>query len=186
MVPGYELAIVDDAGHPVPPGSIGDLLVAGPSIAACYWNRRELSAERMRGRWFFTGDKYSADDDGYYWYAGRSDDMFRVSGQWVSPIEVECKLIEHPYVLEAAVIAFEEETGLHTPKAFVVLRESHRASAECARELQEYVKHRITPYKYPRRIEFLTELPKTAAGKVLRYRLREISRGISISQGSHS
>ena len=185
-VPGYELAIVDDAGHPVPPGSIGDLLVAGPSIAPCYWNRRELSAERMRGRWFFTGDKYRVDDDGYYWYAGRSDDMFRVSGQWVSPIEVECTLIEHPYVLEAAVIAFEEETGLHTPKAFVVLRESHRASAEFARELQEFVKHRITPYKYPRRIEFLTELPKTAAGKVLRYRLREISRGIAISQGSHS
>lgn len=185
-VPGYELALVDDAGQPAPPGSIGDLLVAGPSIAPCYWHRRDLSLERMRGRWFFTGDKYRVDEDGYYWYAGRSDDMFRVSGQWVSPIEVECTLIEHPWVLEAAVIAYEEETGLHTPKAFVVLRESHQANGEFARELQDFVKSRITPYKYPRRIEFLAELPKTAAGKVLRYKLREISRGRTASQGSNS
>jgi len=160
--------------------------VAGPTIAPCYWNRRDLSLERMRGRWFFTGDKYRVDEDGYYWYAGRSDDMFRVSGQWVSPIEVECTLIEHPCVLEAAVIAFEEETGLHTPKAFVVLRESHQANDEFAKELQNFVKSRITPYKYPRRIEFLTELPKTAAGKILRYRLREFGREITVSRSSHS
>ena len=131
----------------------------------------------MRGRWFFTGDKYRVDEDGYYWYAGRSDDMFRVSGQWVSPIEVECTLIEHSSVLEAAVIAFEEESGLHTPKAFVVLREGHAGNAELAKGLQDFVKQRITPYKYPRRIEFLAELPKTAAGKLLRYKLREMSRG---------
>ncbi|HTA46278.1 MAG TPA: benzoate-CoA ligase family protein [Bryobacteraceae bacterium] len=186
VVPGYDLALVDDAGQPVPPGAIGDLMVAGPSIAPCYWNRRELSLERMRGRWFFTGDKYRVDEDGYYWYAGRSDDMFRVSGQWVSPIEVECTLIEHPRVLEAAVIAFEEETGLHTPKAFVVLRESHHPSDDFVRELQDFVRNRITPYKYPRRIEFLAELPKTAAGKVLRYKLREMSRGRAVSRGSPS
>jgi benzoate-CoA ligase family protein len=179
-VPGYELAILDhggeQAGQPLPPGAIGDLMVAGPSTAPCYWNRRDLSEDRMRGRWFFTGDKYTVDEDGYYWYAGRSDDMFRVAGQWVSPIEVECTLIEHPCVLEAAVIAFEEQTGLHTPIAFVVLRNGYAGGTDLARELQDFVKRRITPYKYPRRIEFLTELPKTAAGKVLRYKLRETSR----------
>jgi benzoate-CoA ligase len=174
-VSGYELAIVDDTGNPVPSGAIGDLLVAGPSTALCYWNRQDLSRDRMRGRWFVTGDKYRVDEEGYYWYAGRSDDMVRVSGQWVSPIEVECTLVEHPSVLEAAVIAFEEETGLHTPKAFVVLREGISGSAELVKELQDFVKQQITPYKYPRRIEFLCELPKTAAGKILRYKLREMS-----------
>jgi benzoate-CoA ligase len=178
-VPGYELALLDHAGQPVPPGAIGDLLVAGPSTAQCYWNRHALTQERMRGRWFFTGDKYIVDEDGYYWYAGRSDDMFRVSGQWVSPIEVECALIEHHCVLEAAVIAFEEETGLHTPQAFVVLREGFAGGAELARELQDFVKQRITPYKYPRRIEFLEELPKSAAGKLLRYKLREMNRAVT-------
>jgi acyl-coenzyme A synthetase/AMP-(fatty) acid ligase len=176
-VPGYELALVDHAGQDVPPGAIGDMMVAGPSTATCYWNRHNLTRDRMRGRWFFTGDKYAVDEDGYYWYAGRSDDMFKVSGQWVSPIEVESALIEHSSVLEAAVIAFEEDTGLHTPHAFVVLRDGHNGSAELISELQLFVKQRITPHKYPRRIEFLAELPKTAAGKVLRYKLREMSRG---------
>jgi benzoate-CoA ligase family protein len=180
-VPGYELALLDPTGQPAPPGAIGDLMVAGPSTAQCYWNRRALSEDRMRGRWFFTGDKYTVDEDGYYWYAGRSDDMFRVSGQWVSPIEVECALIEHRCVLEAAVIAFEEQTGLHTPIAFVVLRNGYAGGAELVRELQDFVKQRIAPYKYPRRIEFLTELPKTAAGKVLRYKLREMSRAVTES-----
>jgi benzoate-CoA ligase family protein len=183
-VPGYELALVDDAGQPVPSGAIGDLLVAGPSTAQCYWNRPALSAQRMRGRWFFSGDKYTVDPEGYYWYAGRSDDMFRVSGQWLSPIEVECALIEHPAVLETAVIAFEEETGLHTPKAFVVLREGYAGNPELARELQDFVRQRITPYKYPRHIEFLPELPKTAAGKVLRYKLRDMSRRAAVSRAS--
>lgn len=173
-VPGYEIALVDDAGRPVVPGVVGDLMVAGPSIAQCYWNRRALSAERIRGRWFFTGDKYTVDQDGYYWYAGRSDDMFKVSGQWVSPIELECTLVEHPGVLEAAVIAFEEGTGLHTPMAFVVPRDGYAGTPEMTRELQDFVRQRITPYKYPRHIRFLTELPKTAAGKVLRYKLREL------------
>jgi benzoate-CoA ligase len=110
--------------------------------------------------------------------------MFRVSGQWLSPIEVESTLIEHSSVLEVAVIAFEEQTGLHTPKAYVVLREGYSGTAELVRELQDFVKQRITPYKYPRRIEFLAELPKTAAGKLLRYRLREMSRGASVTQVS--
>jgi acyl-coenzyme A synthetase/AMP-(fatty) acid ligase len=161
-------------------------MVAGRSTAQSYWNRKALTQDRMRGRWFFTGDKYSVDDNGYYWYAGRSDDMFRVSGQWVSPIEVESALIEHACVLEAAVIAFEEDSGLHTPKAFVVLRDGADPSVELARELQDFVKQRITPYKYPRRIEFLPDLPKTAAGKVLRYKLREMSRVATVSRPSGS
>lgn len=172
-VPGYELVIVDDDGKPVPAGTIGDLMVAGPSTAGCYWNRTELSRDRMRGRWFYTGDKYSVDSDGYYWYAGRSDDMFRVSGQWVSPIEVEFTLVEHPAVLEAAVVAFEDDGGLLKPKAFVVVREGQEAGPGLAAELQDFVKQRITRHKYPRRIEFLSELPKTAAGKILRYKLRD-------------
>ena len=184
-VRGYELALVDHDGRPVSPGAIGDLMVAGPSTARGYWNRQALTRDRMRGRWFFTGDKYIVDEDGYYWYAGRSDDMFRVSGQWVSPIEVESALIEHSWVLEAAVIAFEEESGLHTPQAFVVLRDGYAGSTELGKELQDFVKQRITPYKYPRRIEFLPELPKTAAGKLLRYKLREMSRGATASETSN-
>jgi benzoate-CoA ligase len=175
-VPGYELALVDHQGQPVSPGAIGDLLVAGRSTSQYYWNRKELTQDRMRGRWFFTGDKYKVDEDGYYWYAGRADDMFRVSGQWVSPVEVEAALIAHRCVLEAAVIAFEETTGLHTPQAFVVLRDGFAGGDALAKELQDFVKQQITPYKYPRRIEFVGELPKTAAGKLLRYKLREISR----------
>jgi benzoate-CoA ligase family protein len=176
-VPGYKLRIVDLDDREVPPGTIGDLLVTGESIAPCYWNRRQLTAERMRGKWFFTGDKYWMDKNGYYWYAGRSDDMFRVSGQWVSPAEVESALVEHECVLEAAVVAYREDTELHTPKAFVVLREGVAPTPDLARELQEFVKHRITPYKYPRYIEFLDHLPKTAAGKLLRYKLREVALG---------
>jgi benzoate-CoA ligase len=176
-VPGYKLRIVDADDREVPPGTIGDLLVSGDSIAPCYWNRRQLTVERMRGSWFFTGDKYWMDKDGHYWYAGRSDDMFRVSGQWVSPVEVESTLIEHECVLEAAVVAYKQDSELHAPKAFVVLREGFAATPELARELQEFVKHRITPYKYPRYIEFVDQLPKTAAGKLLRYKLRELASG---------
>jgi benzoate-CoA ligase family protein len=172
-VPGYKLRLVDLDEREVQPGTIGDLLVAGESIATSYWNRRQLTAERMRGKWFFTGDKYWIDGDGYYWYAGRSDDMFRVSGQWVSPAEVESALIEHDSVLEAAVVAYRESTELHTPKAFVVLREGIAATPDLAQELRELVKQRITPYKYPRHVQFIDKLPKSATGKVLRYKLRD-------------
>ena len=180
-VPGYELKLTDDAEREVPTGAIGDLMVAGPSTAQRYWNRQELTRSRIRGRWFFTGDKYTVDEDGYYWYAGRADDMFRVSGQWVSPIEVECALVEHPCILEVAVVPFEEEMGIHTPKAFVVLAQGYEGGPDLVKELQEFVKQRIMPHKYPRHIEFLTELPKTAAGKILRYKLREMSRSRTAS-----
>jgi len=172
-VPGYAIRVVDADGEDVAAGTVGDLLVAGESRAICYWNRPELTAARMRGSSFVTGDKYSVDADGYFWYAGRADDMFKVSGQWVSPIEIESTLADHASVLEAAVIAFEEASGLHTAKAFVVLRENCTAGQELANELQEFVKEKLTPYKCPRRIEFLSELPKSAAGKILRYKLRE-------------
>jgi benzoate-CoA ligase len=128
----------------------------------------------MRGEWFVTGDKYCRDEDGYYWYAGRTDDIFRVSGQWVSPNEVESTLAEHTAVVEAAIVAFEEENRLHTPKAFVVLKEGITGTPELVHELQDFVKQRIAPHKYPRRIEFIAELPKSAAGKVLRYKLRQM------------
>jgi benzoate-CoA ligase len=176
-VPGYEIRIIDEAGRDVPLDATGDLVVHGESTAPYYWNRHKLSAERMRGEWFFSGDKFWRDADGYFWYAGRSDDMFRVSGQWVSPIEVESALIEHPAVLEAAVVAYEEESRIHTAKAFVVLKQDAVGSEALARELQEFVKKSIAPYKYPRRIEFCDELPKTAAGKLLRHLLRDAKRG---------
>ncbi|MDA2928427.1 hypothetical protein MYX84_00520 [Acidobacteria bacterium AH-259-O06] len=126
----------------------------------------------MRGEWFFSGDKYYADQDGYLWYAGRADDMFRVSGQWVSPVEVENTLIEHPGVLESAVVPCKDEKELLKPKAFVVLKEGWSAGEDLGRELKEFVKQRITPYKYPREIEFVKELPKTTAGKIQRFKLR--------------
>jgi benzoate-CoA ligase family protein len=178
-VPGYELRVVDLDDRDVSPGTIGDLVVAGSSFSPCYWNRRKLTAERMRGKWFFTGDKYWVDSDGYYWYAGRSDDMFRVSGQWVSPAEVESALAEHGSVLEAAVVAYQEPSELYTPKAFVVLREGISPTAELAQELKDFVKHRISPYKYPRHLEFMDALPKSATGKLLRYKLRELAANTS-------
>ena len=172
VVPGYQVRIVDGDGNDVPPGVIGDLLVAGESTALGYWRRRAMTADRMRGRWFFTGDKYSVDADGFYWYAGRSDDMFKVSGQWVSPNAVENCLLEHPAVLEAAVVAYVEESSLHTPKAFVVLRQQFEPSSELVAAIQQFVKGRIEPHQYPRRIVFVPDLPKNAAGKILRHELR--------------
>jgi benzoate-CoA ligase len=143
-------------------------------MAQGYWNRPNLTSDRMRGEWFVTGDKFRRDEDGYYWYAGRADEMFRVSGQWVSPYEIENALLEHPAVLEAAAVAYQDENELLTPKAFVVLRSGFTTGSRRVEELQEFVKCRIAPYKYPRRIEFLTELPKSAAGKILRFKLKQV------------
>jgi len=174
IVPGYEARIVDSEGSDVPPGMIGDLLVKGRSMARTYWNRPDLTSDRMRGEWFFTGDKFRRDEHGYFGYAGRADEMFRVSGQWVSPYEIENALLEHPCVLEAAVVAYQEENELLTPKAFVVLKDGFSGGSQRAQELQEFVKQRIAPYKYPRRVQFFTELPKSAAGKILRFKLRQL------------
>lgn len=172
-VPGYEIRITDEQGKPVPAGQAGDMWVRGASNAACYWNRPDLTRERMRDGWFFTGDKYSADAEGDYWYAGRSDDMFRVLGEWVSPIEIESALIEHPAVLECAVVAYKDENRLAKPKACIVLKNAAEATDALAAELQQFVRQRISSYKCPRRVDFLEELPKTPTGKIQRYKLRD-------------
>jgi len=127
----------------------------------------------MRGDWIFTGDRYHRDEDDYYYYEGRSDDMLKVSGQWVSPVEVENILMEHPAVLESAVVAARGEANLIKPKAFVILHEGNQGSDELARELQDFVKSRTAPYKYPRAVVFVDDLPKTATGKIQRFRLRD-------------
>jgi benzoate-CoA ligase len=171
-VPGYEAIIVDDEGRPVPRGEIGNLRVKGDSTMAYYWNKHDKTKETLYGPWIQTGDKYSQDADGYFWYAGRADDMLKVGGIWVSPVEVEATLIKHPAVLEAAVVGHEDSDRLVKPKAFVVLKEPGQASAALADELKGFVKDKIAPYKYPRWIEFAEELPKTATGKIQRFKLR--------------
>ncbi len=175
IVPGYEARVVDDIDRRVPDGEIGNLLVKGDSTCAYYWNQHEKTKRTIQGEWIRTGDKYARDTDGFFWHAGRTDDMLKVSGQWVSPVEVEAALIEHPAVLESAVVGLADADGLIKPKAFVVLRESQTGSETLAAELKEFVKGRIAPYKYPRWIDFVSQLPKTATGKIQRYKLREQS-----------
>ena len=169
-VPGYEIQIVDEQDRLLPPGEIGELRVSGPSSAVAYWNNRQKSLHAFRGRWTYTGDKYVQDADGYFVYCGRSDDMIKAGGQWVSPAEVESALVAHPSVLEAAVVAHKDENQLDKPKAFVVLKPGARATSE---ELQRFVKERLAPFKYPRWVEFVEGLPKTATGKIQRFKLRE-------------
>jgi len=171
-VPGYEAAIVDDDGRPVPRGEIGNLRVKGDSTMAFYWNKHEKTKETLFGAWIQTGDKYFQDEDGYFWYAGRADDMLKVGGIWVSPVEVEATLIKHPAVLEVAVVGKEDSDRLVKPHAFVVLKEPAGATAALADELKGFVRDKIAPYKYPRWIEFVSDLPKTATGKIQRFKLR--------------
>ncbi len=171
-VPGYDVKIVDLEGNPVPPNEPGDLYVRGDSLAECYWNMHEKNKKQFLGDWYYTGDKYYRDEDGYYWYFGRSDDMLKVSGIWVSPIEIENTLMEHEEVFEVAVIGVETKDRLTKPKAFVVLRETAAPTKELEDELKQFVKDRLAPYKYPRMIEFVDSLPKTATGKIQRFRLR--------------
>jgi benzoate-CoA ligase len=172
MVPGYDARIVNEQGQEVATGEIGSLLVRGDSAATCYWNKHEKSKDVFQGQWVETGDKYYQDAEGYFWYCGRTDDMLKVSGQWVSPFEVESALIAHPSVLEAAVVACADQDGLIKPKAYVVLQNGYEPSMALVEELKAFVKARLIPFKYPRWIEFLPELPKTATGKVKRFMLR--------------
>ncbi|HTT11185.1 MAG TPA: benzoate-CoA ligase family protein [Burkholderiaceae bacterium] len=173
-VPGYEVELRDEHGQPITAANqVGDLFIKGPSSALLYWGNRAKSAETFLGPWTRSGDKYLRDDDGYYIYAGRSDDMLRVSGQYVSPFEVEATLVQHAAVLEAAVIGVADTDGLTRAKAFVVLKNPAQAGAGLAEELKQFVKARLAPYKYPRDLEFIAELPKTATGKIQRFRLRE-------------
>lgn len=173
-VPGYRVRIVDEEGHDVEGEAIGDLLVEGDSTMALYWNKHERTKAVLEGSWIRTGDKYRRDADGYYWHAGRSDDMLKVGGIWVSPVEVEAALTAHEAVLECAVVGREDRDGLIKPHAYVVLKSPKQAPTES--ELQRFVKERLAPYKYPRWVTIVDGLPKTATGKIQRFQLRARSR----------
>jgi benzoate-CoA ligase family protein len=175
LVPGYAARLLDDDGDAVPTGTIGHLWIKGDSVCAGYWNQHEKTKQTIEGQWIRTGDKYSQDQDGFFWYAGRSDDMLKVGGQWVSPIEVENALVAHPSVLECGVVGHEDRDGLVKPMAFVVLRSDAVTTADLGKELQQFVRERLAEYKRPRWVEFLPELPKTATGKIQRFRLRELA-----------
>jgi benzoate-CoA ligase family protein len=172
LVPGYEARIVDGEGRDVPAGEVGDLLIKGESTCACYWNKQEQTRRTIIGEWIRTGDKYRRDEDGYFWYQGRSDDMLKCGGYWVSPAEVESAILTHPAVLECAVVGCEDDARLVKPYAFVVVKNGHEPSAELAASIKAHVKTHVAVYKYPRWIEFLPDLPKTATGKIQRYKLR--------------
>jgi benzoate-CoA ligase len=168
-VPGYEVQLIGDDGLPVAQGELGELQIRGPSAALMYWNNREKTKHTFAGEWTRSGDKYSMDTEGYYTYGGRSDDMLKVGGIYVSPFEVEASLMTHPAVLEAAVVGQADEADLIKPKAYVVLKPGQSVSAA---DLQQHVKAQLAPYKYPRWIEFVPDLPKTATGKIQRFKLR--------------
>jgi len=172
-VPGYEVRLVDEEGADVGPGAVGELLVRGASAADGYWNRRDKSRTTFEGEWTRTGDKYELTPEGRYIYCGRTDDMFKVSGIWVSPFEVEQALIGHEAVLEAAVVAKRDEEGLEKPKAVIVLKDG-AARDGLEAELKDFVKTRVGKWKYPRWIQFADDLPKTATGKIQRFKLREM------------
>jgi benzoate-CoA ligase len=176
-VPGYDVELRGEDGRPVGDGEVGDLYVRGPSAALMYWTNREKTRATFQGEWTKTGDKYLRRDDGYFVYAGRGDDMLKVSGLYVSPFEVEGALVQHPAVLEAAVIGKPDAEGLTKTKAFIVLKPGHESEHGLEEALKAFVKDKLAPYKYPRYIEFLPELPKTATGKIQRFRLREREQG---------
>ncbi len=173
IVPGYTAKIVDDEGRELPAGEIGNLWVRGASGAAGYWNRPELTAATFRGEWIVTGDKYRCDESGYYWHCGRSDDMLKVHGMWVSPVEVEGALLAHPAVLECAVVGAIDDDGLEKPKAFIVLRKPFSLSPELETELHTFARERLARYKEPCWLVETESLPKTATGKVQRFKLRD-------------
>ena len=172
-VPGYDVKIVDEAGQELPPGEIGELVVRGPSAGEGYWNQRAKSRRTFVGEWTYTGDKYLRDEDGYYYYCGRTDDMFKVNGMWVSPFEVEAALVSHEAVLEAAVVGKEDADGLVKPKAFVVLKNGYAADERLFEALRSHVKECAGPWKYPRWIDIRPDLPRTATGKIQRFKLRD-------------
>jgi benzoate-CoA ligase len=179
-VPGYQIELRGEGGAPVPDGEPGDLYICGPSAALMYWGNRAKSCETFQGAWTKSGDKYVRNADGTYTYSGRTDDMLKVSGIYVSPFEVEATLVQHAAVLEAAVIGVADDQGLVKPKAYVVLKPEH-STDEAA--LQAFVKEKLAPFKYPRSIVFVNELPKTATGKIQRFKLREQEAGQTAARG---
>jgi len=172
-VPGYEARIVDDKGRELGAEEMGELIIRGPSAGEGYWNQRAKSRRTFVGEWTYTGDKYRRDADGYYYYCGRTDDMFKVSGMWVSPFDVEAALVSHEAVLEAAVIGKQDADGLVKPKAFIVLKNGYVADESLLESLKIHVKEHAAPWKYPRWIELRTDLPRTATGKIQRFKLRD-------------
>ena len=175
VIPGFEARLVDDEGLPVPVGTVGHLLIKGETTAPYYWNRHQESKRAMLGEWLRTGDMFYQDADGYFYFCGRSDDMLKVGGMWVAPSEVEGCLMEHPAVLEAGVAGRQDGDGLVKPCAFVVLKDGEIASKKLGEELREHVRKRLLRYKAPRWVEFVLDLPKTATGKIQRFRLRVVS-----------
>jgi len=175
VVPGFEAKILDELGQPLPPDEIGTLWLHSDSACSGYWNRHERTKEIIKGQWISTGDRYYQDKDGYYWFAGRADDMLKVSGVWVSPIEIENVLLEHEAVAEVAVVGHKDKHNLTKPVAFVVLRPGFTGDDSLISALVNFVTARLPNYKRPRRFEFVTELPRTATGKLRRFKLRERS-----------
>jgi len=182
VIPGYEAKIVNEQGTAVPQGEIGQLVIKADSTCSGYWNQHEKTKATFDGGWFRTGDRYYQDEDGYFWYAGRADDLFKVNGRWVSPAEVESALIAHPAVREAAVVAREDRAGLIKPAAYVVLQENLSPSDALREELQGWVGQKLSNYKKPQWVEYLPELPKTATGKLQRFKLRELQRSAGGSE----
>jgi benzoate-CoA ligase family protein len=172
VIPGYEARLVDEQNNAVARGNIGNLLIKGDSICTSYWNKHEKTRQTMEGYWIRTGDKYYQDEEGYFWYAGRTDDMLKVGGLWVSPVEVENALVEHPSVLECAVVGREDGDALVKPEAFVVVQPGVRIEPGLAQELEQFVRTRLADYKRPRWIQFVETLPRTATGKLQRFKLR--------------
>ncbi len=172
LVPGYDAKIVGEDGTEVVSGDSGQLLIKGDSTARCYWNNAEKTAQTMVGEWLNTGDTYIQDERGYFHYCGRNDDMLKVGGIWCSPFEIEAKLIEHPAVLEAAVVGRKDDQDLVKPQAFIVLQDTESSETDLEAALLRHCKDGLAPYKYPRWINFVSELPKTATGKIQRFKLR--------------
>ncbi|MBS4026969.1 MAG: benzoate-CoA ligase family protein [Clostridia bacterium] len=172
VLPGYEVRIVDESGNVLPHGEIGTMQVKGDSLAAGYWNQHEKTKDSFLGHWFTTGDRFYQDEGENLWYMGRADDMLKVGGIWVSPIEVERTIMRHDSVLECGVVGKEDDNNLIKPKAFIVLKDDYQASEQLEKEIKDFVKEQIAHYKYPRWIQFVSELPKTATGKIQRYKLR--------------
>jgi len=176
LLPGFGGRLVDEGGRDVEQGEIGTLWIESDGTAAYYWNKHQKTKESFCGEWFNTGDKFHMDSDGFYWYVGRADDMLKAGGIWVSPLEVEGVLLEHPAVNQCTVIGAPDAAGLEKPMAFVVLNEGYNPSQELERELQDFVRTKIAHYKCPRWVRFTDDLPRTASGKVQRYKLRELLR----------
>ncbi|RJX24373.1 MAG: benzoate-CoA ligase family protein [Dethiobacter sp.] len=173
LLDGFEAKLVNEDGQEVSTGETGTLWINNDGTTPYYWNKHEKTKETIYGEWFNTGDKFYQDEDGFYWYSGRADDMIKAGGIWMSPLEVEGVLLEHPAVMECAVIGAPDASNLEKPLAFVVTRDGVKPSPQLELELQEFVRSKIAHYKYPRWVRFINELPRTASGKIQRYKLRE-------------